>query len=69
MALLLRWTRDKPTAPGFYWMKGEGTRSRVVEIQDGGRYGLYVVHIGRALDDLPSDGFAWAGPMEEPPAE
>ena len=29
----LKWITDKPTKPGFYWMKVEGMRSRVIEIK------------------------------------
>ena len=45
----MTWTTDKPSKPGFYWMKASGARHRVVEIGHDGRLGLYVVHLGRTL--------------------
>ena len=66
MTSLLAWTTDKPTKPGFYWMKAEGMKSRVIEIKADQHHGLYIVQSGRALADMPEHDRAWAGPLEEP---
>ncbi|MET0516725.1 MAG: hypothetical protein ABW047_15515 [Nitrospiraceae bacterium] len=65
MTSKLTWTFDKPTIPGFYWMKASGARDRIIEIGHDGRHGLYVVHLGRPLGEMPED-FAWSGPIEHP---
>lgn len=62
----LKWTTDKPTQPGFYWMKAEGMRSRVVEITTDEHHGLYIVQTGLALTDIPEHDRAWARPLEPP---
>jgi len=60
----LNWTTEKPTRPGFYWMKSEGLRSRVIEITLDEHHGLY--QTGLPLTDIPEHDRTWAGPPEEP---
>jgi hypothetical protein len=62
----MTWPTDTPTQPGFYWMKTEGMKSRVVEINEDQHHGLYIVQSGRALADIPDHDRVWAGPLDEP---
>ena len=65
--MILTWTTDKPSKPGFYWYQPSGMRARVVEVQSDNRHNLFVVHTGIRLMDLPADEIGWAGPLVEPP--
>ena len=55
----LRWTKEKPTKEGWYWLKEEG-RHAVVKMTAGGMISEpYVRHVNEV------DG-EWAGPIPEP---
>ena len=55
----LKWTREKPTQEGWYWLKEEG-RHAVVKMTAGGMISEpYVRHVNEV------DG-EWAGPIPEP---
>lgn len=57
----LKWTREKPTQEGWYWLKEEG-RHAVVKMTAGGMISEpYVRHVNEV------DG-EWAGPIPEPEA-
>ena len=58
----LRWTKEKPTQEGWYWLKEEG-RHAVVKMTAGGMISEpYVRHVNEV------DG-EWAGPIPEPISE
>lgn len=61
----LTWTRDRPTVPGWYWMRTQsGAFEEIVEVFRR-RGDLYVSE----PDDLyPLSGYAgeWAGPLPHP---
>ena len=55
----LRWTKEKPTEKGWYWLKEEG-RHAVVKMTAGGMISEpYVRHV----NDVDGE---WAGPIPEP---
>ena len=60
------WTTAKPGKRGWYWMKVEGQRSRIVEVADDPPHGLYLLQTGTPLADIPEHDRTWAGPIEEP---
>lgn len=63
----LKWTKDKPTAPGFYWMRNEQAVS-VVEVWKGPRGELVVLYPGDEVEKgfLEIPDAEWAGPIPEP---
>lgn len=68
MTAALRWVTHKPSEPGYYWMKREGEPSRIVEIRDHKRSGLYIVQTGKILVNLLEEVWVWYGPLQEPPS-
>jgi hypothetical protein len=59
-----RWTKTKPTTPGWYWMReprsfGPLNDSRVVYVRD------YCGRLCIVNWEIPDDA-EWAGPIEEP---
>lgn len=69
----LRWTREAPTVPGFYWHQGPATdgRTEPVEVTDDrDPRGLAVSFIGSDFPytarSLPGE---WYGPVSPPPPE
>ena len=60
------WTTAKPVKQGWYWMKVEGQRSRIVEVADDPPHGLYLLQTGTPLADISEHDRTWAGPIEEP---
>lgn len=62
----MKWTRAKPTAPGFYWFREEGGRHEPVEIKDDES----VLFLGSDMPCPPDhwelEGGEWAGPLPEP---
>jgi hypothetical protein len=64
---MMKWTYKKPTITGFYWFQSRGGRKRVVEIhKDPSTRKLHVTHTGTVLEELPDEGYRWAGPIPEP---
>ena len=63
----LKWTKDKPTAPGFYWIQNEQAVS-VVEVWRGPRGELVVLYPGDEVEKgfLEIPDVEWAGPIPEP---
>lgn len=61
----LRWTSERPKAPGFYWVRiFESTPGLVEEVFRDSK-GLFTIdEEGRKDRDL--DGYWWAGPIAEP---
>ena len=61
----LKWTKDKPTKEGYYWLKEDKTESEIVLIQE--LFDGLWIWIQRDEDvyALPEDA-EWAGPIEEP---
>lgn len=49
----MEWTREKPTKPGFYWLRGHRMEVYIFEIKAGVIYSL-------------PDDVEWAGPIEPP---
>lgn len=67
----MKWTADKPTAPGKYWFRDKIMTGKqlahVYEAEDDGESGLYAqTDMGggwvKYLEDCE-----WAGPLPEPP--
>jgi hypothetical protein len=59
-----RWTTDTPTAPGWYWNRGAGGRTRIFELRDEG-HGLFIVQTGKPLVDVEPGHYEWAGPLAQ----
>lgn len=66
-ALVHVWTREKPTAPGAYWLRSEwltGDQALLVEVEDAtGELGFHIGTVHRYVAD--ADG-QWAGPLVPP---
>ena len=62
----LKWTRKKPTKPGWYWYRGQcdGHTVEVIHFIDDDGEGPYLA----TSDDLAIDAMdgEWAGPVEPP---
>lgn len=66
----MRWTTEKPTKAGWYWMK-DGSASIVVEVETGTLDGFYIEDVWQAgvKNATPLKKFThcqWAGPLELP---
>jgi hypothetical protein len=61
----VRWTREKPSRPGFYWYRGHGrTRPPIaVEVSDGAVW-LCGHEVERHVEEMSGE---WFGPLEPPP--
>ena len=69
---LLRWTREKPTAPGWYWMQSKTQSATIVRVDTSVDDNLCV----DGLEDFDCEawqddlgtmaGGEWAGPIPEP---
>lgn len=71
--LTLRWTKEKPTAPGWYWMQSKTQSATIVRVDTDADDNLCVDGLedfdcGQAWqDDLGTmAGAEWAGPIPEP---
>lgn len=70
----MKWTRERPTEPGFYWrrLRPLDPFPEVVEIQhyNGVLEGLIVLRVNYEdepyLSDTKFDGNEWAGPVPLP---
>lgn len=65
----LRWTREKPTTDGWYWMLAPNAEPEVGEVVLSGHAWLYLPADGGVdrpiqLEDMP--WAQWAGPLPEP---
>ena len=63
----IKWTRDTPTEPGWYWMRGD-MYDDPVRLWRTGKSGLMMQCRSGGMicvDTLP--GIEWAGPLQEPP--
>lgn len=59
----LRWTKEPPTEPGFYWFRNEEVEG-IIQICNSVK-GLYVMYHGNDEEwDLPEG--EWSGPIQEP---
>ena len=59
----LRWTKEPPTEPGYYWFINEEVEG-IIQICNSVK-GLYVMYHGNDEEwDLPEG--EWAGPIQEP---
>ena len=60
----MKWTTDKPTEPGWYWIKTPTgiSANGYVDYFDGELIGL------TRPEEFPSST-KWAGPIEEPPED
>ena len=63
----LRWTREKPTVPEFYWYKTDGGVREIGIVFGSGSNTLFVHFAGEEDAHLLElvDGW-WAGPIPEP---
>lgn len=66
----MKWTTDKPTQPGWYWIK-DGSAARIVELEIGTFDGVYVAWVWQvgSRAQIPLERFncgEWAGPIPEP---
>jgi hypothetical protein len=68
----MKWTKDKPTSPGWYWVRNivvgadDYEPAKIeADLEESGR--LFVDYSCDAewLDDY-GDNYEWAGPMPEP---
>lgn len=57
------WTKEKPTVPGWYWLRKHGTG--VVEIREG-LCSVMVEGDGYSGRIEEFHDFVWAGPIPEP---
>jgi hypothetical protein len=71
----MKWTREPPTKPGWYWYKHynyEGEQHDVVVIMQNKKHlyaNLMQIHLGRRKLSEFIKSFhvkAWAGPIQEP---
>lgn len=66
-SLKLKWTKELPSKPGWYWIRGKlyDDGLRCVEIQD---YAGKLWKYGKRLDDDDDfwENFEWAGPIPVP---
>lgn len=62
----LRWTKEPPTAPGFYWNHSKKYKTKeVVHVFE--QYGkLYMFFHGNEVEKELSPDDEWAGPIQEP---
>lgn len=59
----LRWTKEHPTEPGYYWFRNEEVEG-ILQICKSVK-GLYIMYHGNDEEwDLPEG--EWAGPIQEP---
>lgn len=63
----MKWTKDQPTKPGWYWIRNAGQRKeyigeerRVVCVRD------YVGKLCIENWEIPDKDTEWAGPVPEP---
>ena len=60
----MKWTKDKPTVPGWYWYQHKSSVIRIGEV--------FIATRGRSKGKLLLEGFSmigdykWAGPIAEP---
>lgn len=50
----LRWTTEKPTKPGFYWLRPKNKPPRTVRVTE------------KTIASMYGIGGEWAGPLEPP---
>lgn len=62
----LRWTKEVPTKPGYYWNRNpDELRGCVVEVFEwGGKF--YAFYPGNEVEEEISPDDEWAGPLEMP---
>lgn len=67
---VLTWTKEKPTTPGWYWNRVEGSRmfkvSLVNEDHDGQLYVREAIDFFHITYIKSVKNFEWAGPLPEP---
>jgi hypothetical protein len=65
--MTMRWTREKPTQPGWWWWRYEaGRKASVMHISEDHIHGMNVFTVGTLvlfLQEVPGE---WAGPVPEP---
>ena len=70
--LELFWTREKPTRPGFYWVRCDAGSKQIPEVKQfaaEGEYALTPGAIEPVYGPFSSDGWDWfAGPLYPPNA-
>lgn len=70
LAMTTRWTSDKPTRDGIYWVRS-GDETTVVEVAgsetDAPMCYALCVDVGRGLEDFARGITEWYGPLEAPP--
>lgn len=64
MPPLLRWTTEKPTAPGWWWTRMPDFPPQILEVREVAG-GLMVVY-GDYLSPVEKEPGEWAGPIEPP---
>lgn len=63
----MKWTKDKPTKPGWYWVKFKKLQSEIYSVTSDERGKLWL--LDRDITEPISSCeyiIAWAGPIEEP---
>lgn len=65
----MNWTKDKPTAPGYYYRTTEWAKVVAVTVFDGVDGLTADIGDGLKLIEKFSPYFFWIGPMPEPPDE
>ena len=62
----LRWTKEPPTEPGWYWNRSKKYKTKSV-VQVFEQFGkLYMFYPGSEVEEELSTDDEWAGPIQEP---
>ena len=69
----MKWSKEKPTEPGWYWTKSIGTLDEIVLVvrMIDGRIGYKLIGLKDCLDinDEIFAGDEWYGPIQPPGGE
>ena len=66
----MEWTKERPTEPGWYWMRRPGEDLQVVEVRQFNG-GLKIMnheqpYLSKDLNDPRLEQAEWAGPLKVP---
>lgn len=63
----MKWTSEKPTKPGYYWLRGADADAQLVRVYRARLSGAMRVESIEGWNDVVDDiSCQWAGPLEEP---